>query len=53
MESYCYFLHEGGLKTQTQFGDSVVVELLEVCESFVLNLSALRSRLYTHQDATD
>lgn len=34
----------GGLKIQTQFGDSVVVELLGVCESFVLNLSALRSR---------
>lgn len=52
MESYCYFLHEGGLKYR-QFGDSVVGELLEVCESFVLNLSARRSGLYTLQNATD
>lgn len=52
MESNCYFLHEGGLKYR-QFGDSVVGELLKVCESFVLNLSALRSGLYTLQNATD
>lgn len=42
----------GGLKTQTQFGDFVVVELLKVCESFFLTLLAVWSRLHTFQDIT-